>query len=544
MTERAQVALALGRHLEVVGDLEPVVAHDPTLESLAGLLMLALYRSGRQADALDVYTRTREVLDESLGLEPSVSLRSLHERVLRQDATLGAQQDMVPAAASTARQPVEDARSGGCSGGWAHDCSGHDAGAPVPRRRGPDGADEPAHRGPAADRPRRPAGLHRRAPRRRTAAVPHRPRRRREDVPGARHRRPRVGELPGRRLRGAAGVGQHRRPGAGRGRRRPRHADGRRRRDPRPPRPAHLVPDPAPHAAAGRQLRARRRRRRRPHRRHPQPLPRRHRPRHQPRSARRPRRGAGHRRPVGDATGGHPARRGAQLPGGAAVRRTGPRRAPRAGVRRRQPDRDRCHHPVPRRHPARPRARRRPGVDAVAGRGVPAAREPVHPAHLRRPHRRGAAADAARHRRLELPAAVGDRATGVRPALGLPGRLDADVGRGRRRRRGHTPRRGPRHHRPARRTVHGRRRTRPHQPVPDAGDAASVRRRTAPGVRAGGRGGAPPRRLLPRASSSTPRSRCAGTSNGRRCGCCATSNPTSAPPWRSSAAPTATATPP
>src|SRR3954452_14462044 len=100
MTERAQLALALGRHQEVIGDLEPVVAHDPTLESLAGLLMLALYRSGRQADALDVYTRTREVLDEVLGLEPSVSLRSLHERVLRQDATLGAQQDMVPAPAT------------------------------------------------------------------------------------------------------------------------------------------------------------------------------------------------------------------------------------------------------------------------------------------------------------------------------------------------------------------------------------------------------------------------------------------------------------
>ena len=111
-------------------------------------------------------------------------------------------------------------------------------------------------------------------------------------------------------------------------------------------------------------------------------------------------------------------------------------------------------------------------------------------------------------------------------------------------RRGHAPRRGPRHRRPARRTVHGRRRTRPHQPVPDAGDAASVRRRTTPGVRAGGRGGAPPRRLLPRASSSTPKLRCAGTSNGRRCGCCATSNPTSAPPWHSSAARTATATPP
>ncbi len=99
MTERAQVALALGRHTEVVGDLEPVVADEPTLESLAGLLMVALYRSGRQADALDVYTRTRQVLDESLGLEPSMSLRSLHERVLRQDAALDPQQDMVPAPA-------------------------------------------------------------------------------------------------------------------------------------------------------------------------------------------------------------------------------------------------------------------------------------------------------------------------------------------------------------------------------------------------------------------------------------------------------------
>ena len=101
MTERAQVALTLGRQLEVVGDLESLVAHDPTLESLAGLLMLALYRSGRQADALDVYTRTRDVLDESLGLEPSVSLRSLHERVLRQDATLGGRQDLAPASATT-----------------------------------------------------------------------------------------------------------------------------------------------------------------------------------------------------------------------------------------------------------------------------------------------------------------------------------------------------------------------------------------------------------------------------------------------------------
>jgi predicted ATPase/DNA-binding SARP family transcriptional activator len=94
LTERAHIALALGRHHELVGDLEPFVAADPTLESLAGLLMAALYRSGRQADALEVYTRTRTVLDESLGLEPSASLRSLHERVLRQDASLGTQPEL------------------------------------------------------------------------------------------------------------------------------------------------------------------------------------------------------------------------------------------------------------------------------------------------------------------------------------------------------------------------------------------------------------------------------------------------------------------
>ena len=119
MTERAQVALALGRHHEVVGDLEPVVADDPTLESLAGLLMVALYRSGRQADALEVYTRTRDLLDESLGLEPSVSLRSLHERVLRQDESLGAQPEM-----AAARAPVP-----------VHQCPTRRRAGPADRRR-------------------------------------------------------------------------------------------------------------------------------------------------------------------------------------------------------------------------------------------------------------------------------------------------------------------------------------------------------------------------------------------------------------------------
>lgn len=94
LAERARIDLALGRHAEVVADLGPLVMADPTQEAMAGLLMVALYRSGRQADALDVFTRTRTVLDDELGLEPSASLRSLHERVLRQDATLGSAGDL------------------------------------------------------------------------------------------------------------------------------------------------------------------------------------------------------------------------------------------------------------------------------------------------------------------------------------------------------------------------------------------------------------------------------------------------------------------
>jgi len=88
LSERAELALALGRHLEVAAELESLVAADPRQESLAGLLMTALYRCGRQADALDVYARTRDELDEQLGLEPSAALRSLHQRLLQQDPTL------------------------------------------------------------------------------------------------------------------------------------------------------------------------------------------------------------------------------------------------------------------------------------------------------------------------------------------------------------------------------------------------------------------------------------------------------------------------
>jgi predicted ATPase/DNA-binding SARP family transcriptional activator len=88
LTERAQLLLSLGRPADVVADLDPVVGTDPTNETLAGLLMTALYQSGRQADALDVFSRTRAVLDDELGLEPSAALRALHQKVLAQDVSL------------------------------------------------------------------------------------------------------------------------------------------------------------------------------------------------------------------------------------------------------------------------------------------------------------------------------------------------------------------------------------------------------------------------------------------------------------------------
>jgi DNA-binding SARP family transcriptional activator len=88
LNERAEEALGAGRHAEVAGDLEPIVARDPGQEALAGLLMTALYRAGRQADALEAYARTRRYLDDELGLQPSAALRALHEQILQQDEAL------------------------------------------------------------------------------------------------------------------------------------------------------------------------------------------------------------------------------------------------------------------------------------------------------------------------------------------------------------------------------------------------------------------------------------------------------------------------
>ena len=88
ISDRAVAALDLGRHADVITTLEPLVAADPKQESLAALLMTALYRADRQADALEVFDRSRRHLDDELGLQPSAALRALHQRVLQQDPEL------------------------------------------------------------------------------------------------------------------------------------------------------------------------------------------------------------------------------------------------------------------------------------------------------------------------------------------------------------------------------------------------------------------------------------------------------------------------
>jgi predicted ATPase/DNA-binding SARP family transcriptional activator len=85
---RLEAEIELGRHTEVVGELERLVAQQPMRERLSELLMLALYRSGRQADALRAYQQARDVLVEELGIDPGPGLRTLEAKILAHDPAL------------------------------------------------------------------------------------------------------------------------------------------------------------------------------------------------------------------------------------------------------------------------------------------------------------------------------------------------------------------------------------------------------------------------------------------------------------------------
>jgi YVTN family beta-propeller protein len=107
--DRIEAELALGRHTALCPELEQLVAEHPLRERLRGQLMLALYRSGRQADALETYRAGRALLVEELGLEPGPELQRLECSILRQDAWLD-----LPALAVAA--PGRDAVTGT---GWS-----------------------------------------------------------------------------------------------------------------------------------------------------------------------------------------------------------------------------------------------------------------------------------------------------------------------------------------------------------------------------------------------------------------------------------------
>ena len=85
---RVEADLARGSHAALVSELQQLRAEHPTREPLAAALMLALYRSGRQAEALEVYRDARELLVEDAGIEPGAELQRLHAAILRQDPSL------------------------------------------------------------------------------------------------------------------------------------------------------------------------------------------------------------------------------------------------------------------------------------------------------------------------------------------------------------------------------------------------------------------------------------------------------------------------
>jgi DNA-binding SARP family transcriptional activator len=90
LEDRVDADLALGRHAGLVGELRELTVEHPLRERLRAQLMTALYRGGRQAEALEVFRDTRRALSEDLGIEPGPALRELEREILRHDPALGA----------------------------------------------------------------------------------------------------------------------------------------------------------------------------------------------------------------------------------------------------------------------------------------------------------------------------------------------------------------------------------------------------------------------------------------------------------------------
>jgi YVTN family beta-propeller protein len=107
LEERLDADLALGRHRELTGELETLAAEHPNRERFLGQRMLALYRCGRQTDALEAFTRGRRALAEALGLEPGPGLRTLEQQIITHDPALAAP---APSAGRPPRPPTPPAQ--------------------------------------------------------------------------------------------------------------------------------------------------------------------------------------------------------------------------------------------------------------------------------------------------------------------------------------------------------------------------------------------------------------------------------------------------
>ncbi len=105
LERKIEAELALGRHADLVPELEQLVSANPLTERLRGQLMLALYRADRQADALATYQDARRTMSDELGIEPGRALQELEQSILRRDSSLSPSAPDTPAPAATPAQP-------------------------------------------------------------------------------------------------------------------------------------------------------------------------------------------------------------------------------------------------------------------------------------------------------------------------------------------------------------------------------------------------------------------------------------------------------
>ncbi|WP_211304897.1 AfsR/SARP family transcriptional regulator, partial [Umezawaea tangerina] len=105
LEQLTNLRLARGENTELIGELRALVAAHPLRERLRGQLMLALFRSGRQAEALEEFARVRSLLADELGIDPGTDLTQLHERILRNDPDLATPEPTPPPATTPRPEP-------------------------------------------------------------------------------------------------------------------------------------------------------------------------------------------------------------------------------------------------------------------------------------------------------------------------------------------------------------------------------------------------------------------------------------------------------